>query len=187
MKLVVGLGHPGAKYEGTRHNVGFETVERLARECGATARPKFEGDVWECTLDGLRALLLEPRTFMNRSGSSVRKAYDFYQLELDDLLVICDDFNLPLGQLRIRDSGSDGGQNGLADVIRCMGTKDFARLRIGIGPVPERWNAADFVLGRFTPQERTEAELQVARAAEAAKLWAARGVGPAANQYNVKP
>lgn len=187
MKLVVGLGNPGAKYEGTRHNVGFQVIERLVRDAGASApRPKFEGDVWECPLAGEKALLLQPRTFMNRSGGSVRKAIDFYQIPTENLLVVCDDFNLPLGQIRIRAAGSDGGQNGLADVIRVLGTDGFARLRIGIGPVPERWNPADFVLGKFTTNERTEIELQIARAADAVTMWAAEGVTPTANRYNGK-
>jgi len=187
MKLVVGLGNPGNKYEGTRHNVGFEVIERLAREYGASApRPKFDGDVWECLLEGQKSLLLEPRTFMNRSGGSVRKAVDFYQIPLDELLVVCDDFNLPLGQLRIRKEGSDGGQNGLADVIRCLGTQEFPRLRVGIGPVPDRWDPADFVLGKFTAQERGEIDLQVARAVDAVRMWAGEGVQPTANKFNVK-
>jgi len=188
MKLVVGLGNPGSKYQGTRHNVGFEVIDRLARECGASApRVKFEGEVWECVLEGQKSLLLKPRTFMNRSGGSVRKAIDFYQLPLDDLLVVCDDFNLPLGQLRIRSSGSDGGNNGLADVIRCLGTQEFSRLRVGIGPVPQRWDPADFVLGKFSVQEREEIDLQVARAADAVRMWTAEGVTATANKYNVKP
>lgn len=187
MKLVVGLGNPGAKYEGTRHNVGFEVVERLVAETGAAApRPKFDGDLWECSLGGEKSLLLEPRTFMNRSGGSVRKAIDFFQIPTENLLVVCDDFNLPLGQLRIRSAGSDGGQNGLADVIRTLGTDGFARLRIGIGPVPERWNPADFVLGKFTKGERPEIDLQIARAADAVKMWASEGVASTANMYNVK-
>jgi PTH1 family peptidyl-tRNA hydrolase len=187
MKLVVGLGNPGAKYEGTRHNVGYQVIERLVRETGAAApRMKFEGDVWEGVLNGEKSLLLEPRSFMNRSGGSVRKAVDFYQIPFDQLLVVCDDFNLPLGQLRIRSSGSDGGQNGLADVIRCLGTQDIPRLRIGIGPVPDRWDPADFVLGKFTATERSEIELQVARAADAVKMWAAEGVVATANKFNVK-
>jgi peptidyl-tRNA hydrolase, PTH1 family len=187
MKLVVGLGNPGNKYEGTRHNVGFEAIDRLAREFqAASPREKFDGKVWECVLEGEKSLLLEPETFMNRSGGSVRKALDFYQIPLDELLVVCDDFNLPLGQLRIRSSGSDGGQNGLADVIRCLGTQEFARLRIGIGPVPPRWDPADFVLGKFTADQRGEIDLQVARAADAVRMWVAEGVTPTANRFNGK-
>jgi PTH1 family peptidyl-tRNA hydrolase len=187
MKLIVGLGNPGQQYEGTRHNVGFQVIERLVRETGAPApRAKFDGDVWESVLEGQKSLLLEPRTFMNRSGGSVRKAIDFYQIPPEDVLVVCDDFNLPLGQLRMRSSGSDGGQNGLADVIRCLGTQDVPRLRIGIGPVPDRWNPADFVLGKFNAAERPEIDLQVARAADAVRMWIAEGVTPTANRYNGK-
>jgi PTH1 family peptidyl-tRNA hydrolase len=187
MKLVVGLGNPGNKYEGTRHNVGFEVIDRLVREIGASApRQRFDGLAWECVLEEQKSLLIKPETFMNRSGGSVRKAIDFYRIPLDDLLVVCDDFNLPVGQLRIRSSGSDGGQNGLADVIRCLGDQGFARLRLGIGPVPERWSPADFVLGRFAAQERGEIDLQVARAADAVRMWVADGVTAAANKYNVK-
>ena len=187
MKLVVGLGNPGAKYEGTRHNVGFQVIERLVRETGASApRVKFEGEIWECMLGAEKSLLLEPQTFMNRSGGCVRKAVDFYQIPAEDLLIVCDDFNLPLGQLRIRSSGSDGGQNGLVDVIRTMGTQEIPRLRIGIGPVPDRWNPADFVLGKFTVQQRTEVDLQVARAADAVRMWTSEGVTSTANKYNVK-
>ena len=187
MKLIVGLGNPGSKYEGTRHNVGFQVIDRLVRESAAVGpRPKYDGEIWECSLEGQKSLLLKPQTFMNRSGGSVRKAVDFYQIPAEHVLVVCDDFNLPLGQLRIRGSGSDGGQNGLADVIRTMGTQDVARLRIGIGPVPDRWNPADFVLGKFTADQRTEVDLQVARAADAVRMWTAEGVTPTANKYNVK-
>jgi PTH1 family peptidyl-tRNA hydrolase len=187
MKLVVGLGNPGQKYEGTRHNVGFDLIDRLVQETGALApRSKFDGEVWECVLEGEKSLLLKPQTFMNRSGGSVRKAVDFYQIPATELLVVCDDFNIPLGQLRMRTGGSDGGQNGLADVIRTMGTQEFPRLRIGIGPVPERWNPADFVLGKFSADERTEAALQVARAADAVRMWVAEGTLPAMNRFNGK-
>ncbi|RIK77841.1 MAG: aminoacyl-tRNA hydrolase [Planctomycetota bacterium] len=187
MRLIVGLGNPGAKYEGTRHNVGFEVLERLVRETGAAApRTKFDGHVWECQLGGEKSLLLAPQTFMNRSGASVRKAVDFYHLPVEHVLVVCDDFNLPLGRLRMRASGSDGGQNGLADVIRCLGTEDVARLRIGIGPAPERWDPADFVLGKFAAAERAEIDLQIVRASDAARMWVTEGVAAAANSYNSK-
>ena len=187
MKLVVGLGNPGQKYEGTRHNVGFDLIDRLVQETGALApRSKFDGEVWECMLEGEKSLLLKPQTFMNRSGGSVRKAVDFYQIPATDLLVVCDDFNIALGQLRMRTGGSDGGQNGLADVIRVMGTQDVPRLRIGIGPVPERWNPADFVLGKLSGDERAEVGLQVARAADAVRMWASQGALAAMNRFNGK-
>ena len=155
MKLVVGLGNPGSKYEGTRHNIGFEVVDRLAAGgSGATFARKFDGLLAEAEIDFHRVLLLKPETFMNLSGRSVGQALRFYKLELADLLVVCDDLNLPLGKLRIRGGGSDGGQKGLRDITAHLGTDAYARLRIGIGdrgrgrrrrlrpqPVPQRRTA----------------------------------------------
>src|SRR5207249_3000694 len=148
-KLVVGLGNPGRKYEETLHNIGFEVVDRLA-EGGSGARfaRKFDGLLAETEIDFHRVLLLKPETFMNLSGRSVRQAVRFYQLEVADLLVICDDLSLPLGRLRLRGGGSDGGQKGLRDIAAQLGSEDYARLRIGIGdrgPI----DASDFVLSRF--------------------------------------
>src|SRR3954463_15546235 len=130
-KLVVGLGNPGSKYEGTRHNIGFEVVDRLAEGgSGATFGRKFDGLLAEAEIDFRRVLLLKPETFMNLSGRSVAQAIRFYKLELSDLLVTCDDLTLPLGKLRIRGNGSDGGQKGLRDITAHLGTDAFARLRI---------------------------------------------------------
>lgn len=185
MKLVVGLGNPGKKYEGTRHNVGFEVLDRLAAESGADPpREKFGGVVRQCRLGGESAVLLAPHTYMNLSGGSVLAAVDFYKLDLAELIVVCDDFNLPVGRLRIRPGGSDGGQKGLADIARRLGSRDYARLRIGIGPVPDRWDAADFVLGKFAAAERTEIDLQVARAVDAVRAWSESGVDEAMCRYN---
>src|ERR1700730_9488104 len=154
-KLVVGLGNPGSKYEGTRHNVGFEVVNRLAAGGpGARFSRKFEGLVAEVEIDFRRVLLLKPETFMNLSGRSVGQAMQFYKLELADVLVICDDLSLPLGKLRVRGGGSDGGQKGLRDITAHLGSENYARLRIGIGdrgPV----DATDFVLSRFRSAERS--------------------------------
>jgi PTH1 family peptidyl-tRNA hydrolase len=185
MKLVVGLGNPGRKYLGTRHNVGFLVLGELARRFG-TARPKekFQAEVVEADLNGERALLLCPLTFMNRSGSSVAAARDFYKLETDELLVVCDDLNLPLGKLRFRAKGSSGGQKGLADVVRSLGTEEFPRLRIGIGSPPEGRDATGFVLARFAAEERPQIEEAVQRAAEAVAGWARQGIQYCMNQYN---
>jgi PTH1 family peptidyl-tRNA hydrolase len=185
MKLVVGLGNPGRKYEGTRHNVGFAVLAELARKHAAgKPREAFAGEVAEATLEGERVLLLCPWTFMNRSGSSVVRARDFYKLQHEELLVVCDDFNLPLGKLRIRPQGSSGGQKGLADIIRCLGTEEFPRLRIGVGPVPEGWDAADFVLGKFTKPQLPEIEPTIWRAADAVAVWASQGIQDCMNRYN---
>lgn len=185
MKLVVGLGNPGKKYEGTRHNVGFETVAWLAREeSAAAARRQFDGETAECRLAGDKALLVAPQLYYNRSGETVRQAVNFFKVQLHDLLVVCDDFNLTVGQLRMRPSGTGGGNNGLADVIRQLGSNEFSRLRIGIGPLPQRWDPADFVLGRFSKDQRAEIDLQIARASDAVRLWAREGAEAAMNQYN---
>ena len=185
MKLIVGLGNLGRKYEQTRHNVGFEVLDRLAERFGdGVAKDKFDGRVMEATVAGQRVLLLWPHTLMNRSGQSVQPAVDFYKLELADLLVVCDDFNLSLGALRLRGQGSSGGNNGLEDVIRRLGTEEFNRLRIGIGPVPEDWDPADFVLGRFQAAERKEIDAAIARAAEGVECWVAEGLNESMNRYN---
>jgi PTH1 family peptidyl-tRNA hydrolase len=185
MKLVVGLGNPGRKYQGTRHNVGFDTVAELARRHGIGAmRSQFEAEVIEADLAGQRALLVQPQMYMNRSGTSVVRARDFFKLADSELLVVCDDFNLPLAKLRVRAKGTAGGQKGLEDIIRCLGTNDFARLRIGIGPVPPRWDPADFVLGRFAAEEQKEIDVGIMRAADAVVHWAMDGVATCMNRYN---
>jgi peptidyl-tRNA hydrolase, PTH1 family len=183
-KLVVGLGNPGSKYEGTRHNIGFEVVDRLA-EGGAGVRfaRKFDGLIAETEIDFRRVSLLKPETFMNLSGRCVAQALRFYKLELADLLVVCDDLSLPLGKLRIRGGGSDGGQKGLRDIAAHLGTEEFARLRIGIGergPV----DAVDYVLGRFRSAERPVIDDSLILAAQAVAVWTTQGLASAMNRFN---
>ena len=185
MKLIVGLGNPGSKYEGTRHNIGFHVVDSLAkRHLADPGKSKFEGELRECSIGSERVLLLKPHTFMNLSGRSVRLAVDFYKVEAEDVLLVCDDFHLDLGVLRLRTRGSDGGQKGLADTIRQLGTDEFARLRVGIGPVPDRWNAADFVLGKFSTSEHKLLADEMIRLCDAADTWAKEGATAAMNRYN---
>jgi len=191
MKLIVGLGNPGGKYEKTRHNIGFEVLEHLALRhmsglAAETSKKKFEGELQECCIRGQRALLLRPHTFMNLSGRSVQQALDFYKIETENLLLVCDDFHLDLGTLRLRARGSDGGQKGLAHTIRQLGTDQFARLRVGIGPVPDRWNAADFVLGKFNKTEQKLLENELIRICDAVDTWASEGITAAMNQFNGK-
>lgn len=189
MKLVVGLGNPGRKYQGTRHNVGFIVVEELARRY-ATGKPRdsFGGELVEATVQrgdkSERVLLLCPHTFMNRSGRSVAEAKNFYKLEDNDLLVICDDLDLPTGKLRFRAHGSSGGQRGMADIIKALGTDAFARLRFGIGRPPEGWDVADYVLSSFSRQERDIVEPALVRAADGAEDWVLKGIEHCMNQYN---
>jgi PTH1 family peptidyl-tRNA hydrolase len=185
MKLVVGLGNIGRKYENTRHNVGFNVLDLVSkRNAGGSGKEKFEGRTEEVAIGTERVLLLWPHTLMNLSGRSVGAAMAFYQLPLTDLLIVCDDFNLPLAKLRFRKQGSAGGQNGLKDIINRLGSEEFSRLRIGIGPVPDHWDAADYVLGRFGPSDRTMIDDTIDRAAEAVECWVADGMATAMNKYN---
>ena len=185
MKLVVGLGNPGKKYDQTRHNIGFEVIQALGRAYAtAPGRLKFEGQIQEGLVGSEKILLLMPHTFMNLSGRSVKQSLDFYKIAETELLVICDDFHLPLGTMRLRPSGSDGGQKGLADIVRQLGTDQFARLRIGIGPVPAEWDPADFVLGKFGSHERQAVDEQVARARDAVLTWVEHGILAAMNKFN---
>jgi len=184
-KLVAGLGNPGSMYQGTRHNIGYEVVDRLA-EGGSGARfgRKFDGLFAETEIDFHKVLLLKPETFMNLSGRSVRQAVQFYKLEpTTDLLVICDDLSLPLGKLRIRPGGSDGGQKGLRDIAAQLGNDQFARLRVGIGergPI----DAADFVLSRFRSAERPIIEDALILATQAVAVWVVQGADAAMNRFN---
>ena len=185
MKLIVGLGNIGRKYEKTRHNIGFEVLDALAARCpGANAKEKFDGRLMDATVAAERSLLLWPYTLMNRSGQSAKAAADFYQLLPADLLVVCDDFNLPLGKLRFRSNGSAGGQKGLEDIIKRLGTDEFSRLRIGIGHVPDSWDAADFVLGKFGPSDRPVVDESVDRAVDAVECWVGAGLAGAMNRFN---
>jgi PTH1 family peptidyl-tRNA hydrolase len=184
IKLVVGLGNPGSKYQGTRHNIGFELVDRLAR--GGTAAvfaAKFEGQQAEIEIDYRRVLLLKPETFMNASGRSVGQAVRFYKLPVTELLVVCDDLSLPVGKLRLRPGGSDGGQKGLRDIAAHLGTDQFPRLRIGIGD-NEAVDAADYVLSRFKSTERNAIDDALILASQAVAVWVTQGIDPAMNRFN---
>src|SRR5579875_2013374 len=184
LKLVVGLGNPGTKYQGTRHNVGFDVIDRLAQ---GGSRPsfsrKFDGLIAETEIDFRRVLLLKPETFMNLSGRSVAQALRFYKLEPADLLVVCDDLSLPLGRIRLRPGGSDGGQKGLRDITAHLGTDRFPRLRIGIGGRGEL-DAADYVLSRFRGAERPVIDDALILATQAVAVWVTQGIDAAMNRFN---
>jgi peptidyl-tRNA hydrolase, PTH1 family len=185
MKLVVGLGNPGPKYAGTRHNVGFDVLDRLASSApGSTVWTKFESELCDVTLGTEKVLLAAPQTFMNLSGRAVRGVVDFYKLTPQDLLVVCDDLNLEPGRLRLRSSGSAGGQKGLQNIIQHLGTQEFARLRIGIGRPPGRMDASAYVLQRFSDREREIMDVSIAEAAEGVGLWVREGIQAAMNRLN---
>ncbi len=183
MKLIVGLGNPGPQYEGTRHNVGFEVVDLLASRWKIDlSGEKFHALFGLGEHGGEKVALAKPTTFMNRSGQSVLSAGRFYKLELADLLVICDDLALPVGRLRMRTEGSAGSHNGLQDIIDRLGSEQWCRLRVGIG---ERvGSGSDYVLSRFTREEREIMDRATARAADAAGCWVTDGPESAMTRYN---
>jgi PTH1 family peptidyl-tRNA hydrolase len=185
LKLVVGLGNPGRKYDGTRHNVGFDVLDLLAE------RHRLE---WESApADALIAkwrpvsvLLAKPLTFMNLSGYAIGDLLRFYKIDLPDLFVVVDDANLELGRLRARPSGSAGGHNGLKSIIEALGNEEFARLRVGVGRGDARRDLADHVLAKFDPDERIEVAEAVGRAADAAELFVTEGIVAVMNRFNRK-
>jgi peptidyl-tRNA hydrolase, PTH1 family len=185
MKLVVGLGNPGRKYEATRHNVGFDVLDLLA----GRHRLEWESAPADALIAKWRAesvLLAKPLTFMNLSGYAIGDLLRFYKIDLPDLFVVVDDANLELGRLRARPSGSAGGHNGLKSVIGALGTEEFARLRVGGGRGDARRDLADHVLAKFDPDERTDVAEAVGRAADAAELFVTEGIVAVMNRFNRK-
>jgi PTH1 family peptidyl-tRNA hydrolase len=186
MKVVVGLGNPGRQYAGTRHNVGFAVVDALAAGSGGGPfRGRFQSQVADLADGGVNLLLVKPETFMNLSGQSVRQIVDFYKVPAADLLVLCDDFALPLGKLRMRVKGTHGGHNGLRNIQEHLGTTEYARLRIGVGG--PKGDAIDHVLGRFRPGERPVVDDAVLAAAQAVIVWAHQGAEACMNRFNPDP
>jgi PTH1 family peptidyl-tRNA hydrolase len=209
MKIILGLGNPGTQYERTRHNIGWAVLDELARRHSiAIAKKQCEARVGDGILlfapevpaltlqpgtlpapvQSEKILLAKPQTFMNLSGRSAQALLKFYGCTPGDLLVVGDDLNLPLGKLRLRAGGSDGGHNGLKSITLSIGTLSYARLRFGVGEPPARERAergtADFVLRPFAPPERDEVDLGVQRAADCVELWARSGTEAAANRFN---
>jgi PTH1 family peptidyl-tRNA hydrolase len=182
--VIAGLGNPGPAYEKTRHNVGFEVIDRLAEMLGASAeKKKFGARIAEAQTDGRKVLLVKPETFMNRSGQPIATVMGFYRLGLERLLVITDDAALEPGRIRIRPKGSAGGHKGLADIIEKLKSEEFARLRVGIGSCPGE-RMVEYVLSRPPAPERALLEEAIRKAAEAALCWVREGLQEAMNRYN---
>jgi len=185
VKLVVGLGNPGARYRGTRHNVGFEVVDALARKNGLTLQPwRSLAETAEWRRPEGRVWFVKPTTFMNLSGEAVSALVGFYKVELADVLVVCDDVNLPVGRLRARPEGSDGGNNGLASIAGSLGTEGFSRLRIGVGRGDPQRDLADHVLSRFSPDDLPVISASIERAVEAVGVWIDEGIARVMNTFN---
>ena len=191
-KLLVGLGNPGQKYERTRHNVGFEVLDNLAKgwSIQLTENKRFYGSVGETrSFSGDRLILIKPNTYMNRSGQSVRAVIDWYKLLPSDVLVIYDDMDLPVGRLRLRPSGSAGGHNGMKSIISHLGTQSFPRLRLGIsrannGDESTNRNVVGHVLGKFAPDERKVMDSAITLASDAVEFSLRKGIEQTMSLYN---
>ena len=184
--LIVGLGNPGPDYERTRHNVGFLVVERLAQQwkAGWRLEKKFHARLARAELEGRRVLLCEPQTFMNSSGEAVRAVASFYDVGTQRLLIVVDDADLPLGELRMRPGGSSGGHHGLESIEQHLGTREYPRLRVGIGRQDGAREITGHVLGRFGSTEAKLAAKVVAGAADQAVVWLEAGIQKAMSQFN---
>ena len=198
MKLIVGLGNPGSEYVGTRHNIGFEVLDEVAVKLGWLDKPErfdllarenfhglaFDGMVGRFSGPDEKVLLLKPTTYMNLSGKAVMAAISFYQLTPADIMVVLDDLALPVGKIRIRSGGSSGGHNGLKDIERVLGTDQYPRLRVGIDPTPPRMAGKDYVLQKFTSEQREKLGLALNRTTGALVTWIDQGIEKAMSQFN---
>lgn len=186
MKAIVGLGNPGEKYEHTRHNAGYDVISIIAAKLNTPIKKlKFQATIGETFLNGEKLVLIKPQTFMNLSGLTVSDALAFYKMEPRDMLLLVDDIDLPMGQMRIRPKGGAGTHNGLRSIVECTGSEDFPRIRLGMGTPPKEWDLADWVLGKFQTEEEKKIMFDAyVEAADAALCWAEHGIDQAMNRYN---
>ncbi len=187
MKIIVGLGNPGIPYRMTRHNIGFQVVDRLARINHIPIRTKrfksLYGTGW---IDSQQVILTKPMIFMNRSGEAVKKAADFFHLRMEDLVIVHDDLDLPFGRLRFKQRGGDGGHQGVRSIIERMGGNNFLRLKVGIGRPPQEMDPAEYVLDVFDKIEQPHIDQILSRAAESLKVLLLEGLEKAINQFQKK-
>ena len=187
MKVLIGLGNPGAEYANTRHNAGFCVIERLSRHWGiAVDRARCHALVGEGRVDGQRVALLKPQTYMNLSGDCVADALRWYKVGPQDVMIFSDDIDLPLGMIRVRPFGGAGTHNGWRDILLKTGSDRFPRVRIGVGGKPPEWDLADWVLSRYTPEDQKLMDAAFDKAADAAVCFVEHGIEEAMNLYNRK-
>ncbi|MBH0231838.1 aminoacyl-tRNA hydrolase [Halobacillus yeomjeoni] len=187
MKCIVGLGNPGKKYEQTRHNIGFMVIEELARQNHwSLNQTKFRGLYTIEHVGGEKVLVLEPQTYMNLSGESLRAFMDYYEIDIEDILVIYDDLDLPPGKIRLRKKGGHGGHNGIRNIIDQLGTKEFKRLRVGVGRPSVPMSVVDYVLGKFDKDQQGPVEDSIQDAVKACEAWIQNPFNEVMNEFNVK-
>lgn len=185
--VVIGLGNPGKRFENTRHNVGFDAIDRLSlKHKIAVTKVKHKAVIGDGFIGDKKVLLVKPQTFMNLSGESVREIIEWYKVSVKNIIIIYDDIDLPVGKLRIRPKGSAGTHNGMRSVIYQIESDDFPRIRIGVNKPPQGWDLADFVLSKFSPDERKNVDMAIENAAEAVEVILKSGVDNAMNRFNNK-
>lgn len=188
MKIIVGLGNPGIRYRMSRHNIGFQVVDRLAQISHLSIHTKrFKSLYGTGRIDSQQVILAKPITYMNRSGEAVKKATDFFQLGVEDLVVVHDDMDLPFGTLRFKRRGGDGGHQGLRSIIELTGENNFLRLKVGIGRPPQGMDPAEYVLKTFDKIEQDHLDLTLSQAAESLRVMLSEGLEMAMNQFQKKP
>lgn len=188
MYLIAGLGNPDKKYEHTRHNVGFDVIDELAEKYNISiSEKKHKALLGKGVIEGQKVVLAKPQTYMNLSGESIAELVHYYKIDPEtEMIVIYDDISFAPGNLRIRQSGSAGGHNGIKNIIKCLGTQEFMRIKVGVGEKPKNWDLANFVLGHFSKEERENLEDAIGRAMEAVGYMINGDVAKAMNEYNKK-
>ncbi|MGM0846985.1 MAG: aminoacyl-tRNA hydrolase [Bacillota bacterium] len=185
MKLIVGLGNPGSQYDRTRHNIGFEIIDELAKRLGSPLNTsKFKGVFTSIHHNGEKVILLKPLTYMNLSGESIIPLMNYFDINEEDLLVIYDDLDLPVGKVRLRQKGSPGGHNGMKSIIAHLGTQQFNRIRVGIDRPPSGMKVPDYVLGKFTGEEWEIMQDVIASSADACEEWLGKPFLEVMNKFN---
>lgn len=188
MKIIAALGNPGNKYINTRHNIGFIYADELAKrhECDFKFESKFNAEIAKCTIGNIPVWIVKPQTFMNLSGSTVKELANFYKLTNKDFFIVYDDISMNLGAMRFRSGGSDGGHNGIKSIILSLNTDKFDRLKLGIGPQPERMSSENFVLQKFNQEETLELSNIIPEGIQATECYLTEGLQQAQNKYNRK-